>query len=82
MSGNACPRCQEPVIAARMREGRGFKLVSLERCAAGAGDVALVQSLFNDGSAPLAELVSNGTSYRAHRAHGAFTGQGRSQKLK
>jgi hypothetical protein len=66
-----------------MKEGRGYKLVALERCDAGAGDVALIPSLFADGSAPLAELVSNGTSYRAHRAHcraPSFTGQARERK--
>ncbi len=68
-----------------MREGRGFRLVALERCDAGAGDVALIPSLFNDGSAPLAELVSNGTTYRAHPARcrvPSFTGQAPLRKLK
>ena len=44
----------------------GGQTLLVERCELGAGNVALSPLLFPDGRAPLAELVSNGTSYRAH----------------
>lgn len=80
--------CQEPIVTARMRDPRGlrgFRLVALDRCAAGTGDVALVPSLFDDGSPPIAELVTIGTTYRQHPARcrvPSFTGMAPARKLK
>lgn len=79
-----CPTCKGTVLSVRMRNGRGgFRLVAIELCAEGRGDVALLPSLFPEqGSAPLAELVSNGTSYREHRRCRvpSFTGQAPARK--
>jgi len=80
---NACPQCQAPIIPARLKEGRRYKLVSLEQCQEGEGDVAIFPALFADGHPPVAELVSNGTGYRVHPPHTSvlsFTGQARDRK--
>jgi hypothetical protein len=79
----ACPQCQTPVITARFRDARGFRVVAIERCAAGHGDLAIFPVLFDDGRPPVVELVSNGTTYRMHPPHTSvlsFTGQGRDRK--
>jgi hypothetical protein len=66
-----CPYCRRAVIWAQVRDGRRGKLkpISIETCSPGLGNVALAPSLFDDGQAPVAELVSNGTAYRSHRDH-------------
>jgi hypothetical protein len=78
-----CPQCQAPVISARIKDGRGYKLISIERCEDGDGDMAIFPQLFADGHPPVAEVVCNGTSYRAHPPHGsvlAFTARVRERK--
>jgi hypothetical protein len=54
--------------------GRAFKPFAVERCQPGKGTIALSDGLFLDGAAPIAELVTIGTSYRSHREHCAGTG--------
>jgi hypothetical protein len=68
-----------------MKDGSAFKLVAVEECAAGKGNLGLAVAMFEKpGELPLAETVTTGTRYRAHRDHcpggkaraagGAFSG--------
>ena len=44
--------------------------IPIERCADGAGNIAFALQLLGGGSgAPVAEIVTIGTSYRSHRDH-------------
>lgn len=72
----ACALCKASVIWARIKAppksgGRAYVPFPVERCPAGAGDIALGLPLFPfpDGKALLAERVTNGTGYRSHRDH-------------
>jgi hypothetical protein len=72
----SCALCNASVIWARIKAapksgGRAYVPFPVERCDAGAGDIALTLPLFKfpDGEALLAELVDNGTTYRSHRDH-------------
>ena len=79
----ACEKCQVPVFQARIKAGGHYKAITVERCEEGAGDLAIFPTLFADGHAPIAEVVCNGTSYRAHLPHGSvlsFTAQARERK--
>lgn len=76
MSGT-CPSCRVSVIWARVKlararfGGRQTKPIAIERCEAGAGNIALTSNLLELGgrSVPMAELVSNATGYRVHAEH-------------
>ena len=78
-----CPTCQAPVIPARIKEHGRYKLIAVERCEDGDGDLAIFPVLFADGHPPVCEVVCNGTSYRAHAPHTSvlsFTAQARDRK--
>jgi hypothetical protein len=62
-----CHYCRRPVIWCSVVEGKRSRPIEVEPCQPGRGNIALVFGLF--GGAPLAELVGNGTAYRAHREH-------------
>lgn len=75
-SRRTCALCKASVIWARIKAppksgGRAYVPFPVERCAPGAGNVALVLPMFRfpDGEAFLAEIVSNATTYRPHRDH-------------
>jgi hypothetical protein len=78
---NTCQLCRRPVIWARLKVrgkegGRAYKPFAVERCQPGKGTIALTTAMFLDGEAPIAELVTIGTSYRSHREHCTGTGVG------
>ena len=56
-----CSACTKPVIFARM----GGKVVAVETCAFGRGDIALTDDLV-DQKTPAATKVANRTGYRLH----------------
>lgn len=58
---SSCSACTKPVIFARM----AGKLVTVEKCAFGRGDIALTDDLV-DRAAPAATKVANRTGYRLH----------------
>jgi hypothetical protein len=65
-----CQLCQAPIIVARIAAGRtGYKSIMLERCAEGAGRIAIFPTLFAEVGPLLAEEVVNGTSFRPHQGH-------------
>lgn len=80
-----CYTCHAAVIWARIKDGRHYKPLAIERCPEGEGHMAIFPTLFADGSAPIVEEVVNGTSYRRHdpRCPGpkSFTGTSRARKL-
>jgi hypothetical protein len=62
---NECSACRRAVTFALL----GGKVVAVEKCPQGRGDVALTGDLFRGGdplSAPLANVVTMGTGYRLH----------------
>jgi hypothetical protein len=63
---NTCQACRRPVIWAKL----GTKLIPVETCAAGAGNIGLCWGLFaKPNEAPTAELVATSSRYRSHREH-------------
>ncbi len=62
---NECASCRKPILFAIM----GGKVVAIEKCAAGRGNIALTGDLFAGGdplSAPRADVVSSAASHRLH----------------
>ena len=67
--GARCYKCDGPVTWARMKDGRRWKTVAIEKCPDGEGNMAIFPVLFADtNSAPIVEEVVNGTSFRLHDA--------------
>ncbi len=81
-----CYKCQSPVTFARIRDGRRWRPITIESCAAGGGDLAILPTLFVEANAsPMVEEVTNGTSWRRHDPHcpgpRSFSGQARARKV-
>ncbi len=61
-----CGACLKPILFAIL----GKKLVAVEACRPGKGDIALTSDMFTGGetrySAPTADVVNIGTSHRLH----------------
>jgi len=80
-----CYKCQGAVIWGRIKDGRHFKPIAIERCADGDGHMAIFPTLFADGASPIVEEVVNGTGYRRHEPHcpgpRSFAGTARDRKL-
>jgi hypothetical protein len=81
-----CFRCQGAVTWARIRDGRRFKPIAIEPCAAGTGRMAILATLFETIGTPIVDEVVNGTSWRRHDEHcpgpKSFTGQARDRKAR
>ena len=81
-----CYKCDAPVTWGRIKDGRHWKTVAIEKCPDGEGNMAIFPVLFADtASAPIVEEVVNGTSFRRHdpRCPGpkSFAGTARDRKL-
>ncbi len=63
---NTCPACRRTVIWARL----GSKLIPVETCKPGAGNIGLSWGLFaKPNESPTAELLTTRSRYRSHREH-------------
>jgi hypothetical protein len=88
---NACPACRRPLTWARVQTSSGPKVIAIETCTPGRGNLGLAVAMFSKpGELPTAEVVTTGTRYRAHNLHcpggkgrgagGSFTGGERRRK--
>lgn len=63
MKTEPCSACQKGVVFAVL----GGRVVAIERCSGGRGDISLTEDLFRQ-RAPAASKVTNGTGWRLHES--------------